>query len=244
MCTGSGLNRPGARDLRATLGFRSRSTGLYCLPCRQVRSQESLASAVNRVISECRSSIIEGQAGREWWPCRGASSSPMARENRIKINSVKPQPKQPYTYMDAPSLQGLSLAGGEQEKIAVIHPAFSFSALTRLRPSWNTLAGSSTTLRARGLVVYVRFDQPRSDLSCHQQSIAQATCGRKCGARITTSQPQCAAARTPCAKTTVPRRAARSCWPWQRQQRCDAGDRPICPATSRARPPWISKVRK
>jgi hypothetical protein len=101
--------------------------------------------------------------------------------SQLNFNSVhrRLQVRPSYTYMDAPSLQGLSFAAGEQEKIAVIHPAFSFrldtaSALMEYA-GWLLYKFASSRL-----VVHVRFDQPRSDLSCHQRSIAQATCGRKC----------------------------------------------------------------
>jgi hypothetical protein len=77
--------------------------------------------------------------------------------------------------MDAPSLQGFLTFSGEQEKVADIHPAFRRVSASALMECAGWLLNKAASSK---LVIPVRFDQPRSYLSCHQCSIAYATCGR------------------------------------------------------------------
>jgi hypothetical protein len=79
-------------------------------------------------------------------------------------------------YMDAPGLQGFSYVAGEQDEVADIHPAFShaFSASALMECAGWFLNNSSSS----GLEAPIRFAQPRSYLSSHQRSIANATCGK------------------------------------------------------------------
>ena len=132
-----------------------------------------------------------------------------------------------WTYMDAPSLQGSVTRLANRRRLQTyIRPSAARSASALMECAGWLLNNSASSK----LEVHARFDQPRSYLSCHQQSIAmqpverisrvlRSTCYR-----VMPAGQACARARTPCPKTTAPKPAGRSCWPSRRRRCCDACD--------------------
>ena len=79
----------------------------------------------------------------------------------------------PWIYMDAPSLQGaLTLLASRRRLQTYIRPSDGQCA-SALMECAGWLLNNAASSR---LVIHARFDQPRSYLSCHQRSIAKATC--------------------------------------------------------------------
>ena len=91
---------------------------------------------------------------------------PTAALGRIVASADRPPP---WTYMDAPSLQGsLTLSASRRRLQTYIRPSIARSALALMECAGWLLNNSASSK----LEVHARFDQPRSYLSCHQQSIA------------------------------------------------------------------------
>jgi hypothetical protein len=79
----------------------------------------------------------------------------------------------PWIYMDARSLQGTRAQTASRKRLQkYIRPSDALSA-SALMECAGWFLNNAASLK---LVIHATFDQPRSHLSCHQRSIAKATC--------------------------------------------------------------------